>query len=403
MKLFIHPLPYAADASFSIRDDDISYFSEPERLEKIYHQLWKNEFKVSFAVIPAQKGTNNLNVPPPYRNTDKYYVINTNKNVIDFLKLKIYEGKVDILQHGYSHTDGINLPSLKFDFNNGNLLSNNLKKISLEKYSEFYAINKKDISYKIGEGKNILEKTFGIQINTFVSPQQYLTRNLWLELWRNNLNYCGNVGLNIFKQIPINHIDYYQMIKIMWSIFKESIINNLKLSSFPVYMDISHITDMVIIPVTYRHYWNKFLNKELSEHWFNNFKISFKNIMEQNGNFLLLTHYWEYFYDWNEEMTQNRQYEYLQKIADYVNKNSAVWKCSVSELGTWLMKRNRIILRKKHNELKIFSPFDIFGLSIKVDKKIKVSNEKHIKIIERNGHTYAVFDIKAGQKVTCSI
>jgi hypothetical protein len=213
MKIFIHPLPYAADASFSIRDDDISYFSNPEKLEKIYHQIWKNEFKVSFAVIPAHKGTNNLNVPPEFRNTDKYYVINKNKNIVDYLKSKIYDGKIDILQHGYGHTENINLPSLKFDFKNGKLLSNNLKKINLEKYSEFYAANKKDIRYKIDEGKNILEKTFGIQINTFVSPQQYLTRNLWLELWRNNLNYCGNVGVNIFKQIPINHINYYPIIK----------------------------------------------------------------------------------------------------------------------------------------------------------------------------------------------
>src|SRR4030042_1240591 len=107
MKFFIHPLPNAADASFSIRDDDISYFSEPEKLEIIYRQLWKNEFKVSFAVIPAQKGTNNLNVPPEFRNTDKYYVIDKNKNIINFLKLKINERKIDILQHGYSHTDNI--------------------------------------------------------------------------------------------------------------------------------------------------------------------------------------------------------------------------------------------------------------------------------------------------------
>ena len=211
----VHPLPYAADVAFAIRDDDISYFTPPEKLEKIYEKAWNMGFKVSFAVIPMHKGTNNPNVPPVFRNTGKYYPINQNKELVEYLKAKISEGKVDILQHGFCHTENSNLPALKFDLKKGVLSSYNDQKIDLVKYSEFHGADEKDVNFKIREGKIILEETFDIPVKVFVSPQELLTKPLWMVLWKNNLNYCGSIGRNVITQIPVRYINFYPLLKVV--------------------------------------------------------------------------------------------------------------------------------------------------------------------------------------------
>ncbi len=88
MKFKIHPLPYGFDVAFSIRDDDISYFTPAENLDSIYQNAWNLGFKTSLAVIPAHKAVNTLNVPINIRNSNKYYKIYQNANLVKYLKKK---------------------------------------------------------------------------------------------------------------------------------------------------------------------------------------------------------------------------------------------------------------------------------------------------------------------------
>lgn len=397
MKIRIHPLPYAADVAFAIRDDDLSYFTPPEKLEKIYKNAWNRGFKVSFAVVPMHKATNNPNVPPEFRNGDKYYPINQNEELVDYLKTKISEGKVDIMQHGFCHTENSNLPALKFDLEKGNLSNYDGKKIDLAKYSEFYGAGEKDISSKIKEGKNILEAIFGIPIKVFVAPQELLTKPLWMTLWKNNLNYGGGVGRNIITQIPLRHINFYPLLKAATKYV-------LRINPDTIAQDIAHLTDIIAVPATYRHYWNKFTNDELAEYWFNHFKTIFENKNRQRGYFILLTHYWEYFYDWEDEVTQRRQHEYLGKVFKYVNDNSSVWKCTISELVGWIMARENIIIKEKHGEIKIFTPYNMRGLSIPLKSVESVDiDEDNIETKNKNDERFMILNMKAGQQINLEV
>jgi predicted deacetylase len=394
MKIRIHPLPNAADIAFAIRDDDVSYFTPPEKLEMVYNDTWGKEYKVSFATVPMHKGTNNLNVPREFRNDGKYHPINQNEELVKYLKAKISEGKVDIMQHGFCHTEDSNLPGLKFDLEKGQLSNINGQKIDLVKYSEFYRANGIEVHHKIEKGKIILEDTFGVPIKVFVSPQEFLTRPLWKALWKNNLNYCGGVGSNIITQVPIGHMNFYPLLKVA---VKKASKHNLE----SIGEDMAHFTDIITVPATYRHYWNKFINDKLATHWFNHFKTIFESKKKQNGHFILLTHYWEYFYDWGDEITQRRQHEYLNKILKYVDDNSNVWKCTISELMEWIMVRDSIKIKETHGEVKIFSPYDINGLSIKIqDRNMENISDKNAEIKEINGKCFMVLDMKAGQKIT---
>lgn len=336
----ICPWPHGADVAFAIRDDDISYFTSPKKLERIYGSAWNMRFKVSFAVIPMHRGTNNPNLPPEFRNNGKYHPVNQNEELVKSLKMKISEGKIDILQHGYCHTERLSLPALKFDLEKGSLSNYGGQKIDLARYSEFYGVSEKDVDSKVKEGKNILAETFGTPIKVFVSPQELLTKPLWMALWKNNLNYCGGIDRNIITQVPLKHINFYPLLKAATR-------KALGFNSESIAGDITHITDIVTIPATYRHYWNKFMNDELAGYWFNHLKMVLENRRKRNSYFILLTHYWEYFYDWEDEITQERQHEYLNKILEYVDNNLNVWKCTVSELVDWIMERDNIMVREK--------------------------------------------------------
>ena len=396
MKIRIRPLPYAKDMAFAIRDDDVSYFTPPEKIEDIYRNVWKKGFKVSFATIPMHKGTNNLNVPPKFRNDNKYHPINQNEYLVSYLKTKISEGKIDMLQHGFCHTENTDLPTQEFDLEIGNLSACDGRKIYLNEYSEFYGLNEIEVDNRIKKGMYILEKIFKTKIKVFVSPQELLTKSLWLSLWKNNLNYCGSIGKNIINQVPIEHINLLPLLKVAAN-------KLLKINNESIAENMLHITDIIILSATYRHYWNKFTNHKLSDYWFNHFKNIFETKKKQNTYFIMLTHYWEYFYDWEDMITQKEQYEYLNKILNYVDNNSNVWKCTISELVDWITARENIIFRNKGNKLVLFSHYPIRGLSIQLGENINnVSNDKVvIKYIA--GKPVILLDMEANQKITLSI
>ena len=391
MKIRIHPLPYAADVAFAIRDDDLSFFTPPEKLEKIYKNAWNMGFKVSFAAIPKHRGVNKLNVPPKFRGANEYYPIYGNLELVKYLKSKISEGKVDIMQHGFCHAERSNLPTPKFDFDKGIISSSDNQKMNLVQSSEFYGLKEGEVYSKVSEGKSILERSFGVPVKVFVAPQELLTKSLWMALFKNNLNYCGGIGRNIIVQVPINHINFHPL-------FKVATKKVLGVNPESIAEDIMHITDIITIPATYRHYWNKFTSDGLAEYWFSNFKTIFENKKKQNGYFILLTHYWEYFYDWKEEITQKKQHDYLNKILKYVDNNSNAWKCTISELMGWITARENLVVKEKNRWFEIFSPHEMHGLSISADEmNTEEVPERNIISEDRN---FMVLNINKGEKIS---
>lgn len=337
-----NPWPNDSEIAFAVRDDDIGFFTSPQRLQKVYHQIWERGFKISLATIPLQKGTNNPNVPPPFRGDNEYHPISQNKELVAYLKGKISQGKVDIVQHGFSHTENSNLPALRFDLKEGNLSAYNGQKVDLSMYSEFYGADKREVGSKVKEGKDILEQVFGAPIRVFTSPQELLTRDLWIALWKNGLSYCGSIDRKVLSQIPPYYLNLYPLLKVaakrILSASPESIVE-----------DETHLTDITILPTTCRHYWNNFTSEKSAEKYFDSFKTLFDEKRKKGGYFILLTHNWEYFYDWEDEVTQKRQLEYLNKIIAYVDETSGVWKSSLSELSEWFKTKRTMRSESKGN------------------------------------------------------
>ncbi|MGQ9506349.1 MAG: DUF2334 domain-containing protein [Candidatus Bathycorpusculaceae bacterium] len=310
--------PDKADCAFAIRDDDVSYFTDPNKLETIYKDAWKMGFKTSFAVIPMHKATSNLNVPPHLRGTLELYPVWKNEKLTSYLKSMMLHGKVDILQHGFCHTENSHLPVLKFDLKEGHLISEGKQDIDLREFSEFCGLSINECYEKVRKGKQILENTFNIGVKVFVPPQEYLSRNLWITLKKESFYV---LGFNLYA-IPFKDLNLLKLLSIAFR-------RLLKKKIFPENLfDISKVPSLVS---TYKHYWNKYFNEKSARYWFNKVKEEFQDCIKRKGIFILHTHYWEYFYDWLDEVSQDRLLEYLYYILEYVGQYN-VWKCRITEL-----------------------------------------------------------------------
>lgn len=133
---------------FCIRDDDTNYFTKPEDLERAFNRLW--EFgPISISVVPYQKGCRTKGVPIEYRQSGEVYPIDSNIELINFLRQKLRKGQIEIMLHGYHHED----------FDGG---------------PEFFA--GKNLIEKVAEGKKYLEYLLDTKIRVFVPPHNTISR-----------------------------------------------------------------------------------------------------------------------------------------------------------------------------------------------------------------------------------
>ena len=90
---------------FAIRDDDTSFFTKPEELEKAYDFVQNGP--VSLSVVPYTVPIHRDDVFPYGRGNAALphvsYPLSGNTVLVDYLREAVKTGKYDILLHGYSH------------------------------------------------------------------------------------------------------------------------------------------------------------------------------------------------------------------------------------------------------------------------------------------------------------
>ena len=89
--------------AFIIRDDDLSYWTKIEDIERVYKPLFDRKIKICFATIPFSVRMFNAG------NFDIFYQdleekpIEVNKKLVEYIKEKIDDGLIEIMLHGYNH------------------------------------------------------------------------------------------------------------------------------------------------------------------------------------------------------------------------------------------------------------------------------------------------------------
>ena len=88
----------------ALRDDDTSYFTEPGRLEAVYHDVW-DRIPVGLAVIPQAAGFADKAIPEKYWDAGRAFPLDENAPLVESLRTLVKDGRVTISQHGYTHED----------------------------------------------------------------------------------------------------------------------------------------------------------------------------------------------------------------------------------------------------------------------------------------------------------
>jgi len=237
-----------------IRDDDISYFTTPQVLENVWGK-WYGKVNILFAVTPFMVEMEEFNIKnrefSSHQLGKKEFDISKNTELIEYIKMLLSKGYIEIGLHGYNH---------RYIVNNNNLIAE-------------YDVDDESLLYdKSLKAKAYLERLFHTKIDTFIPPDNAVSRSAMKVLSKSGFN-------KILRAFPIKYID-------------------TKFSFNFIYFWLKRVIFKYKYNLVYsKSYFNGYLYEEASylykgqslEILINDYKIFKKH----NLPFTIATHYWE--------------------------------------------------------------------------------------------------------------
>ena len=278
--------------SLIIRDDDLSFWTSPEDIDRVYRPLFDRKIKISFATIPyAVQMFNAGSFNTFYQDDNSQTSIAKNNKIVEYIKEKIDEGLVEIMLHGYNHLysfecDGIVKTATKENLELPRKLN---KKINF--LGEYNCQNYEILNKKTKEGKEYLEDLFKINIKNFVSPSNQIGKDGIKAIVNNNLNLSGLIGKKYNREINIKGLLSY-MDRVRFTFQNKGI-------TYPNIADYGKHKELAGYALTPSTDWARY-NKQL--------QYSSKN----NLPFQIATHYWELDGKLKEEF-----YKFIDKALDH--------------------------------------------------------------------------------------
>jgi len=148
----------------ALRDDDACYFTAPETLERVYHDVW-DRLPVCLATVPFAIGYERRGIPREHWQSGESFPLERNAPLVSFLKDAMARGRVTVALHGYTHQD----------FPSG---------------YEFQAAP--DPERRIADGLLYLERTLGRRASIFVPPHNALSKRALAAVSAAGLNLLGS-------------------------------------------------------------------------------------------------------------------------------------------------------------------------------------------------------------------
>jgi len=154
-------------AHFCIRDDDTSFFTSPDQLEKAYGEV-SQLGPISLAIVPFHRAGTSKGVPEEFRGRWSVHPLHENAALVSYLREGIQAGRFEAMLHGYYHdeTDG----------------------------REEFAVDH-DLERRVREGRRYLEELLATTIRVFVAPRNTIGRVGLQAIARAGLHLGGIAGL----------------------------------------------------------------------------------------------------------------------------------------------------------------------------------------------------------------
>lgn len=152
---------------FCIRDDDTSYFTRPDDLERAYRHITPFG-PVSLAVVPFCRAGSSKGVPADRRRTWSVHPLHDNPALVEYLRDKAARGEFEIMLHGYHHDEP-------------------------DEHPEF--VGGSDLERKAREGRRYLEDLLQTRVRVFVPPHNGIRSPGLRAIARAGLHLAGAAGM----------------------------------------------------------------------------------------------------------------------------------------------------------------------------------------------------------------
>ncbi len=152
---------------FCIRDDDTSFFTSPEELERAYGDVTLRG-PVSLAVVPFCRAGTSKGVPEAFRGRWTVHPLHENAALVDYLRERVRAGRFEIMLHGHSHDE----PHGRPEFERG-----------------------ADLGQRVAAGRAYLEDLLRTSIRMFVPPHNTIGAEGLDAIARAGLHLGGTAGV----------------------------------------------------------------------------------------------------------------------------------------------------------------------------------------------------------------
>lgn len=152
---------------FCVRDDDTSFFTAPEQLERAYGALSRRG-PISLAIVPFHRAGTSKGIPTAYRERWSVHPLHENRSLVEYLRQGIAQQRYEPMLHGYHHDE----PDGRLEFQDGT-----------------------DLVRRVADGRKYLEDLLGCAIRVFVPPRNSIGRSGLLAVAREGLHLGGVAGV----------------------------------------------------------------------------------------------------------------------------------------------------------------------------------------------------------------
>ena len=154
----------AGGMKVALRDDDACYFTAPESLERVYHDVW-DRVPVCLATVPFAIGYERAGIPREHWRSGEAFPLEQNTPLVAFLKDALARGRATIALHGYTHQD----------------------------YPDGYEFQAApDPDHRVQDGLRCLKATLDTRVSIFVPPHNALSKRGLAAISRAGLNLLGS-------------------------------------------------------------------------------------------------------------------------------------------------------------------------------------------------------------------
>lgn len=328
-----------------LRDDDTNYFTSERMLESIYSEAWDQGYKVSLSVVPLQTGVNDISVPPDSRTSSRSYPITDNESLTRYIRKKIDQNVVEVIQHGLSHEmiDGV-----RGEFGG-----------SLGKKNE------------IEKGCNLIRQAFGMEPEFFVPPGEDVSNQNIIALLEQGITpiYRETLFDQILRLGFIPNLAKIAGLRLLMNRYNNETDENFGVQFIkPVLISAKKNVITWSLPKIRASHITSF------ESLFNLTNCIIKLCTQYRIPVCIINHYHLYYYDWSSTITKGELFRTWRNILSSFDKLEIGWKTTFLELRNRLEKIRSINMIKTGSKITIKADTKINDFSFRTGKPLEANS-----------------------------